>query len=206
MKTPKIVLLFLILLFTSYTYAETYKLSGIYEITVPNDWLVVPRTDISKLKNDAYDFAKNGKIQLDVELKDISVPLFAYKEKTDGVYSLTVVVGPAELTKQEFGNLTPSEINNISNEVLKRQIEVFKLAKYSVFSSESGIAEFKGTQAIKTEIIYKNSKGFKVSRAQYTIYRGTATLLVSFEHIALTGEPNYRVAEEQISSYKVLAQ
>jgi len=205
LKTPKIVSLFLILLFASATYAETYKLSGVYEVTVPNDWLLVPRNDISKLKKDASDFAKDKKFELDVELKDISIPLFTYKEKTDGVYSLRVIVGPAELTKQEFESLTLSEINNISNEILKRQIEAFKLAKYPVFSSKSGIAEFKGTQAIRTEIIYKNSKGFKASRAQYAIYRGSATLLVSLEHIALTGEPNYRLAEAQISSYKVLA-
>ena len=205
MKLSKVILVSLILLFSSASYAGIYRLNGVYEITVPNDWLLLPREDIAKLKSDAFKMAENKKINIEVELKDISVPLFTYKEKTDGVYSVKIMVGPAELTRQEFEKLTQLEIKDLSNEILKRQIESFKAVKYPVFSSKSGIATLKGISGIKTEIIYQNSKGLKVSRAQYAIYRSSATLLVSLEHIALTGEPNYKLIEEQISDYKVLA-
>ncbi|SUA50476.1 Uncharacterised protein [Oligella ureolytica] len=154
----------------------------------------------------AGKIANTAKVELDVDLKDIATPFMIYKEKSNEAFLTRVMVGPPELTKEEFDGLTVSDINTLGDELSKRQNEIMRASGIRLISSQSGTGTFKGTPAVRTESISYNSKGFKVSRAQYIVYRTSATLIISLEHTVLSGEPNYKLIENQISSFNVLAQ
>ncbi len=154
----------------------------------------------------ASKIANTAKVELDVDLKDIATPFMIYKENSNEAFLTRVMVGPPELTKEEFDGLTVSDINTLGEELSKRQNEIMRASGIRLISSQSGTGTFKGTPAVRTESIYYNSKGFKVSRAQYIVYRTSATLIISLEHTVLIGEPNYKLIENQISSFNVLAQ
>ena len=194
---------------TSYpaiTHAENYRFDGVYEISAPEDWRVVSSSHTAELMKQAGKIANEAKVELDVDLKDIATPFMIYKEKGNEAFLTRVMVGPPELTKEEFDSLTVSDINTLGNELSKRQNEIMRASGVRLVSSQSGTGTFKGTPAVRTESISYNSKSFKVSRAQYIVYRTSATLIISLEHTVLSGEPNYKLIENQISSFNVLAQ
>lgn len=202
-------LLIVIAILVSYpviTHAENYRFDGLYEISVPEDWRVISNSHEAELMKQAEKIANKAKVEFDVELKDIATPFMIYKEKGKEVFLTRVMVGSPELTKEEFDSLTVLDINTLGNEISKRQNEVMRASGVKLISSQSGIGTFKGTPAVRTESISYNSKGFKVSRAQYIVYRTSATLIISLEHTVFSGEPNYKLIENQISSFNVLAQ
>jgi hypothetical protein len=188
------------------THAENYRFDGLYEISAPGDWRVVSSSHATELMKQAGKIANTAKVELDVDLKDIATPFMIYKEKSNEAFLTRVMVGPPELTKEEFDSLTVSDINTLGDELSKRQNEIMRASGIRLISSQSGTGTFKGTPAVRTESISYNSKGFKVSRAQYIVYRTSATLIISLEHTVLSGEPNYKLIENQISSFNVLAQ
>ena len=187
-------------------YAESYRFDGFYEISVPKDWRIVSRSHTAELIKQAGEITNKTKIKLDVDLKDIATPFMIYKEKSNEAFLTRVMVGPPELTKEEFDSLTVLDISNIGEELSKRQNEIMRASGIRLVSSQSGIGTFKGVPAVRTESVSYNSKGFKVSRAQYIVYRTSATLIISLEHTVLNGEPNYKLIENKISKFNVLAQ
>lgn len=195
-----------IILLTSFpaiTYAGNYRFDEIYEIAVPDDWRVLSSSHSAELMKSATDIVKKTNIEID--LKNLTTPFIIYKEKSNEVLLTRVMIAPPELTKEEFDNLTALEINKIGEELSKRQNEIIRASGVRLISSQFGTGNFKGTPAVRTESISYNSKGFKVSRAQYIIYRKSATLIISLEHTILSGEPSYRLIENQISSFNVLS-
>ncbi|OWK48285.1 hypothetical protein PSOLE_09650 [Pseudomonas oleovorans subsp. oleovorans] len=202
-------ILILIAIFTSHpliTHAENYRLDGLYEISIPKDWRIVSSSHATELMNQASTIANKAKVEHYVDLKDIATPFMIYKENGNEVFLTRILIGPPELTKEEFDSLTVSDINTLGNELSKRQSEIMKVSGIKLVSSQSGTGTFKGTPAVRTESLSYNSMGFKVSRAQYIVYRASATLIISLEHTVFSGEPNYKLIENQISSFNVLAQ
>lgn len=207
MKLRKLVIAIAILISSpAITYAENYRFDGLYEISAPEDWRIVSSSHTAELMKQAGEIANKTKTKIDVDLKDIATPFMIYKEKSNEAFLTRVMVGPPELTKEEFDSLTVLDINNIGEELSKRQNEIMRASGIRLVSSQSGTGTFKGVPAVRTESISYNSKGFKVSRAQYIVYRTSATLIVSLEHTVLSGEPNYKLIESQISKFNVLAQ
>lgn len=192
--------------FPSITYAENYRFEGLYEISATEDWRIVSNSHATELIKQASDIVNKTNIKPDVNLKDLATPFMIYKQKSNEGFLVRVIVGPPELTKEEFDSLTVLDINSIGEELSKRQNEVMRASGIKLVSSQSGTGIFKGVPAVRTESISYNSKGLKVSRAQYIVYRTSATLIISLEHTVLSGEPNYKLIENQISKFNVLAQ
>lgn len=106
------------------THAENYRFDGLYEISVPGDWRVVSSSHATELMKQAGKIANTAKVELDVDLKDIATPFMIYKEKSNEAFLTRVMVGPPELTKEEFDGLTVSDINTLGDELSKRQNEI----------------------------------------------------------------------------------
>ena len=188
------------------THAESYRFDGLFEISAPRDWRVVSSSHATELVKQAEKMINKANIKPYVDFKDISTPFMIYKENSNEAFLTRVMVLPPELTKEEFDGMTVLEIRNLGDELSKKQNAVMRSSGIRLISSQSGIGAIKGTPAVRTESISYNTKGFKVSRAQYIVYRASATLIVSLEHTMLNGEPNYKLIENQISSFNVLAQ
>lgn len=206
MKTSTIAIAFLILYTPCATFAGNYKIDGTYEITIPDDWLILSKTKSEEQMKSAAELVKKSKTNADIAFEDLSTPFMAYEETSNEAYLTRVIVGPAKMTKEEFNSLTVFEINQLGEEITKRQNALLKVSGIRILSTQSGITTFKGIPAIRTESLSYNSKGFKVSRAQYIVYRSSATLSISLEHTVLSGEPNYKLIESQISVFNVVAQ
>ena len=180
------------------THAESYRFDGLYEISAPGDWGVVSSSHATELVKQAEKIINKAKIKPYVDFKDISTPFMIYKENSNEAFLTRVIVLPPELTKEEFDGMTVLDIRKLGDELSKRQNAVMRSSGVRLISSQSGIGAIKGTPAVRTESISYNTKGFKVSRAQYIVYRTSATLIISFEHTMLNGEPNYKLIENQI--------
>lgn len=185
--------------------ASNYRFDGVYEISVPDDWRVISNSHSAELMKQAKAIATKTNASLDIDLKDIATPFMIYKEESNEAFLTRVMVGPPELTKDEFDSLTVQEINLLGEEISKRQNEILKSAGVRLVSSQFGTGTFKGVPAVRTESVSYNSHGLKVSRAQYVVYRTSVTLIISLEHTVRSGEPNYKLIESQVSGFNVLA-
>lgn len=207
MKLRKLFITAAILIsYPAITYADNYRFDGLYEIEAPKDWRIVSSSHAAELMKQAGEIANQAKVELDVNLKDIATPFIIYKEESNEAFLTRVMVGPPELTKEEFDSLTVSDINKLGEELSRRQNEVMRASGIRPISSQSGTGVFKGVPAVRTESAFYNVRGFKVSRAQYIVYRTSATLIISLEHTVLGGEPNYKLTENQIIKFNVLTQ
>lgn len=196
----------ILILYPSIAIAENYRFDGLYEMSASKDWQVVSSSHAAELMKQAEKKADKIKIEFDVDLKDISTPFMIYRGVSSGAFSTRVMVGPPELTKKEFDRLTISDINTLGTEILKRQNEIMKASGIRQLSSQSGMGKFKGVSAVQIESVYFNTRGLKVSQTQYIVYRASATLIITLAHTVLSGEPNYKLIENEITSFNVLAQ
>ncbi len=202
-----IIVIFILIPIPVLSYAEDYRVDGVYDLSIPNDWQVASKPQAIRLLEDAKKVVKEANLKLDVKSQDIVTPFVAYKEKNKELFLARVIIGPPEVVAEdEFDNFTDLDIKNIGEYLSSRQNELLEASGYRLESSRYGKESFKGTSAFHMVRTYYDPKGHKVSRGQYIVYRTTATLIISMEHTVIKGEPDYRLIESQISLFNILAE
>lgn len=189
-------------------YAHTYIQDGVLKITLSNQWTSSSAAENKKQTYEAINHATKHSIKIDANIIHNSNNLTFYKQSPDGsgIFILRTMTGPAEISKDDFENLSPSQISVLTDSIAENQNTALLRAGTKLIATETSISSFSGIPTIETKKKYYNAKGFLVSSSMHVFYRDTLTLILSLEHISKNGNANHNDILNDISEFNFIAE
>jgi hypothetical protein len=148
--------------------AETYRLSDIYEFTLPEGWLVLKKTpNIQK---------ENGIERLDQPEEKANTDFIANKTGSKEYLLLRITSVSGAPAEKNFASQSSADFNTLKAKKLSDLEAKWKPENSQVSEYKASKVQFSGTSALRVENIIETPDGSRFFDIEYTIYGPSSTI------------------------------